>query len=395
MPTRALFATSLFSLLVCGVAACTQRGDSDSRAANERLTARADTLRAIVERFRVASKFPGAVASAWFTDSSSVTVSVGLADRDLKVPMSDSAVLHAGSVGKTFFAALVLQLVGEGRVALDDSVSKYLGTQSWYRSLPNHATITVRSLLNHTSGLPEYGSDFMGSLIKDPGRVRTALDAVKSIAGAKAGSAPGAAFVYSDVNYQLLQLLAERVTGASAYTEIARRLLTPHRLTNVIPADRKAIPGLVQGYAGEGNFMGFDAVLKDGQLILDPAFEGGGGGFVTNAGDLARWMPLFVQGKAFPSRLLPDVLRGVPAGQLDVGKDATSGLGVEIVDTPLGRAYGHGGFFPGYLSLVLWYPDSGISLAIQVNSSANGALSRPLRDVLHEAAIALTDIGRR
>jgi D-alanyl-D-alanine carboxypeptidase len=320
-----------------------------------------------------------------------MVVAVGLADRDLRLPMTEQALLHAGSVGKTFFAALVLQLVGEGRFELDDRVSRYLGTESWYAAIPNAETITVRMLLNHTSGIPEYGSDFMASLIRDPGRVRAPLDAVKSVAGAKPAFPAGTAFKYSDVNYQLLQLLAERVTGRPAAMEIQRLVLEPHRLADVVPADRKAIQGLVPGYAGASSFMGFDAVMKDGHLILDPAFEGGGGGFVTNAGDLARWMPLFTEGKAFPAHLLPDVLRGVPAGQLDVGKDAQSGLGVEIVQTPLGLAYGHGGFFPGYLSLVLWYPDVGIALAIQVNSSAEDALARPLRDVVHEAARALME----
>ena len=376
-------------------AACAQRVDSNSPTATRHQAGRAETLRTIVERFRSESRFPGAVAGAWFADGSSVVVAVGLADRDLRLPMTDRALLHAGSVGKTFFAALVLQLVGEGRVGLDDRVSRYLGAESWYATIPNSETITVRMLLNHTSGIPEYGSDFMASLIRDPGHVRSPLDAVKSVAGARAAFPAGTAFGYSDVNYQLLQLLAERVTGRPAYVEIRRRLLEPHRLSSVVPADRKAIPRLVRGYAGEGNFMGFDAVMNDGHLILDPSFEGGGGGFVTNAGDLARWMPLFVEGKAFPARLLPDVLHGVPAGQLDVGRDALSGLGVEIVQTPLGRAYGHGGFFPGYLSLVLWYPEVGIALAIQVNSSASDALSRPLRDVLHEAARAVADEGRR
>ena len=63
-----------------------------------------------------------------------------------------------------------------------------------------------------------------------------------------------------------------------------------------------------------------------------------------------------------------------------------------IAQTPIGIAYGHGGFFPGYLSLVLWYPRVGICLAIQVNSSAKDALARPLRDVLLEAARGLTAI---
>jgi D-alanyl-D-alanine carboxypeptidase len=246
-------------------------------------------------------------------------------------------------------------------------------------------------LLDHTSGIPEFGSAFMQALIEQPGRVRQPVEAVQSVAGATPVAPAGAKFAYSDVNYQLLQLIAERITGRSAADEIARRLLEPNRLTRIVAANRKNIPGLVQGYAGTGFFLGFDSVMSNGSLILDPTFEGGGGGFVTNAGDLARWMALFAEGRVFDAELLAHVRRGVPAGQLDVGTNARSGLGVEIVDTPLGTAYGHGGFFPGYLSLALWYPDAGVSLAIQVNSSANGAVARPLRDVLLEAAQALRD----
>ena len=354
-------------------------------------TSREQVLKTVLEKFHSESRFPGAVAGAWFSDNSSVVVAVGFADRDRRVPMANHSLLHAGSVGKTFFAALALKLVGEGRIRLDDKVEKYLGSASWYQSVPNAKTITVRMLLNHTSGIPEYGSDFMVSLIKEPGRVRSPLDAVKSVADAQPAFSAGTSFNYSDINYQLLQLILERITGRPAADEIRRRLLVPHNLLRVRPADRKVIAGLVSGYAGEKNFMGFDAVMIDGRLILDPTFEGGGGGFVTNAGDLARWMPLFAEGKTFNKSLLREVRTGVPAGQLDVGKDALHGLGVEIVQTPLGIAYGHGGFFPGYLSLVLWYPEVGISLAIQVNSSAADALARPLRDVLLAAARALID----
>ena len=79
----------------------------------------------------------------------------------------------------------------------------------------------------------------------------------------------------------------------------------------------------------------------------------------------------------------------------DMNGNARSGLGVEIVDTPLGTAYGHGGFFPGYLSLVLWYPDAGISVALQVNSSAGDALAKPMRDVLLEAAESLQGLSAK
>ena len=373
-------------------AGCAPRSDSRSPAKSRLQESRAATLRTVVEKFHAESRFPGAVAGAWFTDNTTAVVAVGVADRDRRLPMTEGALIHAGSVGKMFFAALALQLVGERRISLDDKVSQYLGAETWYAAIPNSETMTVRMLLNHTSGIPEYGNAFMTSLIREPGRTRVPLDAVKSVTGAKAAFPAGTAFRYSDVNYQLLQLVAERVTGASAYSEIQRRLLIPQGLASTVPADRKAIPGLVPGYAGEGNFMGFDAVMKDGNLIVDPGFEGGGGGFATNAGDLARWTALFAEGRVFPAELLPEVRRGVPAGELDVGKDAISGLGVEMVQTPLGRAYGHGGFFPGYVTLVLWYPDVGIALAFQANSSASDAFARPLRDVLDEAARALADL---
>jgi D-alanyl-D-alanine carboxypeptidase len=356
---------------------------------------RDSTLRAVITRFHASSKFPGAVAGAWFTDSTTIAVGVGLADRDLNQAMPDTALLHAGSVGKTFWAALILQLVGEGRLGLDDSLRKHLGGEPWYAGLPNGDAITVRMLLEHTSGLPEFGGAFMGALIKEPGVERSPLDGVKSVLGEKPKFPAGSGFGYTDVNYQLLQLLAEKVTASSGYAEIQRRILDPLRLTRVVPADRAVVPGLVNGYAGAGSFLGFDALLEDGALVFNPVFEGGGGGFITNAGDMARWTALFTEGKAFPASLLLDFRRGVPAGQMDVGKDARSGLGIEIVETPLGTAYGHGGFFPGYLSLVLWYPDAGVSVALQVNSSADGALSRPMREVLLEAAEALKGISAK
>lgn len=348
-------------------------------------------VREIMERSRGESRFPGAVAGVYFADGSSFAVAVGVADRERRTPMPESALLHAGSVGKTLFAALALQLVGEGRLAFDDKVSKYLGSEPWYSRIPNSDTVTVRMLMNHTSGIPEFGEAFMRALIADPGRKRSPLDGVKSVIDAKPFFPAGTAFAYSDVNFQLLQLVTERVTGRPAYAEIDRRLLRPLGLRAIVPSNRSPLRGLVPGYAGKDNFLGFDAALKNGRLVLEPSFEGGGGGFITNPRDLARWMWLFMEGKAFPPALLPEVRKGVPAGQLDLGENALSGLGVEIFQTPLGVGYGHGGFYPGYISGLLCYPERGFAIAIQVNSSARDALARPLRDVFYEAALALSE----
>jgi D-alanyl-D-alanine carboxypeptidase len=389
--TRGRWGTGTRVALACAVAvlasmtACARPPARDAELASRR----AATLRDVLERFRRESRFPGAVLGAWFADGSQVVVASGIADRVTGAPMPDTALLHAGSVGKTLYAAWVLQLVGDRRVGLEDSVSTHLGNEPWYSRVPNAQSLTVRMLLNHTTGIPEYGSSLMQGLLDEPGRVRPPLEAVFSVLGAAPVATAGTKFTYSDVNYQLLQLVAERITGRRANDEISRRVLVPHGLKRIVAADRKLIPGLVQGYAGSGFFLRFDSVLHNDRLILDPTFEGGGGGFVSNAGDLARWMALFAEGKLFDPGLLAEMRMTVPAGQLDVGADARSGLGIEIADTPLGIAYGHGGFFPGYLTLALWYPDAGVSLAIQVNSSAPDALARPLREVLLEAASAV------
>src|SRR4029079_13978254 len=99
--------------------------------------------------------------------------------------MKESDLMHAGSVGKTFFAARALQLIGEGRLAFDDRISKYLGKDPCLAKLPNANDITVRMLMNHTSGLGPFGESFMQALVESPAKERSPLEAVNSISGTK------------------------------------------------------------------------------------------------------------------------------------------------------------------------------------------------------------------
>lgn len=349
---------------------------------------RRETVRRILQEFRDKSKFPGAVAGVYFADDSSLAVAVGHSDRDARTPMRASDLLHAGSVGKTLFASFALQLIAERRMSLDTHIVQYVGRESWFSRLPNGEAITVRMLLNHTSGLPPFGNEFMQGLAQSPSKQRSPLDAVKSVLGAKPLHQAGTKFSYSDVNYLVLGLIAEHVAGKRAYDEITRRLLKPLELRRIIPADHRVIPGLVPGYAGLGNPFGGDQIMLDGTLVLDPRFEWAGGGFVANAEDLARWIAAFCRGRAFDRKLLAEVFTPVDAPELGTG--ARYGLGVTIEDTPLGKAYGHGGFFPGYLTWVRWYPQQQIAVALQINTSDDALIARPIREVLNELATALS-----
>ena len=347
-------------------------------------------VKQLLEGLRNRNGFPGAVAGVCLEDGASFAVAVGYADRDRKTPMRPGDLLHAGSAGKTFFAALALQLVAQGRLSLDDKILRYLSSENWFAQLPNAKDITVRMLLNHTSGIPEYGESFMRDLVQEPSKPRSPLDAVKSVLGAKPVNAAGAAFSYTDVNYQLLGFVIERVTGRRAYRDIQQRILAPLGLKRIIPADRPRIAGLVPGYAGAKNPFGGDRMLVGGALVLDPRFEWGGGGFVTNAEDLACWLAAFSTGRAFDSRLLPEVLATVEATGL--GQGARSGLGIEVEDSPLGKAYGHGGYFPGYFTQAYWYPAKRIAVAVQINTSDESLVKQSLKEMVNELTGAvLTD----
>ena len=360
-------------------------------------TAAVDVIRvrvqASLDSVHASGNFAGATAGIVLSDGSSFGIAVGESDSTRNIAMRPDDRMLAGSVGKTFFAALALQLVHEGRIALDDPLAKYLGNESWWKDasgrtrLPNGDDITLRMLMNHTSGIVryEFNPAFMAEVTKDPYRVWQPAEQIAFVLDTEPPFAAGQGWDYSDTNYILLAMVIEKVTGEKAYDLIRERVLEPLALHNTVPSASPTIPGVVQGYAGANNpFGGADAVLVGDRLVFDPGFEWGGGGFASTAHDLARWAKLIHEGKAFDSSLMPQVLNGVESRAL--GRGARYGLGVIIRDTPLGISYGHSGFFPGYLTEMRYFPDLGIAVAVQVNTSDGRAIGRPVGAIVQQLA---------
>jgi D-alanyl-D-alanine carboxypeptidase len=117
-------------------------------------------------------------------------------------------------------------------------------------------------------------------------------------------------------------------------------------------------------------------MIVDGKFAINPQFEWTGGGYVSTAHDLARWAKLFYEGKAFSPDLLPQVVDGVAAPML--GRESKYGLGAIIRKTPIGTSYGHSGFFPGYMTDMMYFPEDKIAVAVQVNTSVGRGLGKPL-----------------
>ena len=316
--------------------------------------------------------------------SGSLGVTTGLADTARREPLSPRHLLLQGSVGKTYAAALALQLVAEGKLDLDAPISRYLGAESWFARLPNADRIRVRHLMNHTSGLVryEFGEAFTRALSAQPDRIWRPEELVAFIFGQPAPFAPGGGWEYSDTKYIVLGMILEKVSGRRVYDEVERRFLRPLALTRTVPSDSRVIAGLAQGYAGPGNpFGGADAmILPDGRFAINPQFEWTGGGMASTSEDLARWSLALYGGRVLRPSELALMLQGVPA---PLGPQGTTyGLGVIVRPLQAGTSWGHSGFFPGYLTEMMYFPAERWAVAVQVNSSAAPRGSLPLGRVV-------------
>ncbi|HEY9050500.1 MAG TPA: serine hydrolase domain-containing protein, partial [Gammaproteobacteria bacterium] len=183
----------------------------------------------------------------------------------------------------------------------------------------------------------------------------------------------GTDFHYSDTGYILAGIIIEKVSGASYYHEINRRFIKPLGLIHTSALNERDAAGVAQGYATKGQqLFGFPAkILHKGSFVFDPSLEWTGGGLISTSKDLVHWAKALYGGTVIDVHYLNEMLSSVAnpeKGQDDSGRKYGYGLGVSIAKTEYGTVLRHGGFFPGYNSLLAFYPDHGIAVAMQINT---------------------------
>jgi D-alanyl-D-alanine carboxypeptidase len=377
-PFRFLLLISLLPILI-GAPLIAQSNKPATAIVIDDLTVR---LKERLEAYRGRFGFPGAVAGFILSDGREGAVAVGFSDREAKKPMTVRDRLLSGSIGKTYVSAVALQMVGEEKLELDDKISRWLGEKKWFPRLPNGTDITVRMLLNHTSGIPEhvYDPDFGKAVAESPDRVWKPEEIVAYILDADPLFPPGRGWSYADTNYIVLGMILEEITGRPYYEELKQRILEPLGLKDTVPSDRRGIPGLVAGYAGARSpFLNTGKTLHEGKLVINPQVEWTGGGLACTTPDLARWTRAVYQGKAFPDRFMKPYLDGVAAFD---GRGERYGLGVQIWNSRHGTCFGHGGWFPGYVSLMAYYKTLSLAVALQLNTDELPNAMVGLRDML-------------
>lgn len=336
-----------------------------------------------------AGDVPGVSAALITRDGRLHAVAAGVARR---APHEEALTIDgrmlSGSIGKTYCAVVLMQLVAEKAIDLDARASTYLGEEEWFDRLPNAATLTVRSLLNHTSGIPEHvmSNDFLQALAADPWRSWNFAQLLRFVVDRPPLFAVGEKWAYADTNYLVLGAIIEQVTGRAYEDELRDRVLAPLGLRDTLPTTQAELEGLVSGYTRlAGTFPIGAEVAADGRYGMNPQFERTGGGLCSTASDLARF------GHAlFTTDLVrADLRRAMVSGAIDggerLGPGGAYGLGVIVQETDAGTWWGHRGIMPGYLSGLAHYPDRGITVAVQVNSDEKMANDR-MKELLVELA---------
>jgi len=315
------------------------------------------------------NNIPGLNLSIIFKNGKQENYSSGYADKENKIKLNADNVMFSGSIGKTYAVAILMQLIDEGKIKLQDKITDYFPKIEWLNLLPNIHGITIEMLLKHTSGLPEYVQkpEVWDTLKINPGKTWTYKDRLSFIFNDKPVHKAGKGWFYSDTNYILLGMLIEKITGTYYYDEVKSRILIPEKLIFTHAADKRNIKNLPIGYSKLPEMFKMpEKVVVNGKYIFNPQLEWTGGGIASTTSDLAKWAKIYYEGKLFSDSLLNKIITPNSYGKM-IEDSLAYGMGSFIYETKYGKAFGHTGFVPGFVSIFAYYPEHKMSIALQIN----------------------------
>jgi D-alanyl-D-alanine carboxypeptidase len=347
--TRSLALTAAAVLAGSGVltaaAAAAASAEQPSAFAPGRPTASNGAMQDVARQV-LAAGAPGYMAR--IDDGHRVAVTVaGLADTATRRPLSRRDQFEIGSNTKTFMSTLALQLVDRGKLELDAPVSKYLPGV-----VPNGQRITVRMLLNHTSGLFSYTADpdFFTKLDQDPQHVWTERELLDVAFQHEPNFAPGTSWSYSNTNYTLVGMILQKQTRRTLPELVQQRIARPLGLSQTYYADPRATntgPGYAHGYAV--SFAGRSPTYVDTSSWPIGGWGGAAGAIISTPDDLSRFFSAVLSGRLFSHEQLNQMKTTV-----DVPSDfpirGGYGLGLFKIESPCGTVWGHGGDTLGHHS---------------------------------------------
>jgi len=328
----------------------------------------ASNLQNLLEEHLAFSNDPGVTMSVIMPDGTSFSAAAGASNIAAEKEMLPDSLFRVGSNTKPIVAVVVLQLVQEGKIGLDDSLTDYLPQyEQW-------SNITIRYLLNMRSGMKEFlaiTSLMMDALqnAEDPVNPEDVLDAVYQ---EPLTFEPGSDGAYTNSSYLALGLIIEKVTGRPAEQEIADRIITPLQLSHTyLDLGDSENSDLAEGYIDmtmAGPVLKLPAsitlllpseIIVDGLILgshlLHPTLTWTAGALVSSSGDMATFMHALFSGKLLSEDMIEQMKETQEA--LLFNGPVLYGLGLQVRPTPQGLSLGHGGLNFGYQAATYYLPE--------------------------------------
>jgi D-alanyl-D-alanine carboxypeptidase len=371
-PRRLTAWLSAFALILA-TAGCAQSALSVDGTPDEQ-------LQQLLDQWRQRADVPAVTLAVEGPRRSRLVTASGTEERDGETPATASAQFRVASITKLFVATVVLQLVEEDRLRLDDQVAAYIPDFRHARG------VTIRQLLNHTSGIPDYTrtEHFHEGLLKNRDRVWSTDEMLALVADIRRDFAPGTDYLYCNTGYLLLGQVIDTVTGSTWAAEIRRRILDPLELRHTSIAGPEPVAGgVLPGHADADMDGDVENVDAGGPWPSLESTEGPAGAIVSTAGDLAVFADALFRGRLLRS----DTLQQMVADGPHHPRNANYGLGVEI-SRPDYRltAWGHGGFTLGFKSTLWYLPEHDVVVVVLANDA--GANTSDLAELVVRAELA-------
>lgn len=318
-----------------------------------------DTLEKLLQEYTQIG-IPGLVTAVYSPEGYWASAS-GLSETESQTPLKPDDLQYLQSVTKTYMAAAILKLQQEGKISLDAPVTTYLPEHYW-QYIDKASTMSVRNLLNHTSGMPDYldNPDYVSYALSHPEHIFTSDEFLSYIKGTKQRFMPGSKFEYSNTNYHVLALIADSVSGN--HEELIRqKIITPLHLTNTFYRDILNKPNLVKSYvdlAGTGDVQNITQ-LQQSSIISAK----GDDGMVATPFDAINFLRGLMEGKLLSAASLNEMIKWVNDGT----GNPVYGMGLYHVTYSNVTGFGHGGAGVGAGCGLYYFPSKNIYVFVGTN----------------------------
>jgi len=313
-----------------------------------------DNLNSVFDKGFSAAGTPGMAVGVWRDGVGSWIRTTGFADTGTQQPFAPKDRFRIASITKTFTGTLVLQLVDEGSLKLEDTIDKYVG------GIPDGDKITMRMLLNHTSGIYDCDDDpgLDATILAQPLKQWTPQEMVDIALKYPPYFPPGQGYHYSNTDSILLGMVLEKVTGKKVEELFEGRIITKLGLRDTSFPIGPEIPGLhAHGY------YEVDGKMKD-VTVMNMSWDWTAGAMISDLYDLKAWEKELTDPTLISDRMQKERLKFV--GEQEVAPGVTTGYGLAI--GKLNAYLGHTGADYGWTSLAYRWPQKGVTVVILMNT---------------------------